>query len=219
METDLLEAASRFRDAMTHCDNLVTLHRDHGGPAQGRRDEEVSVNRAVIVITVAAWQAAVQEMALSALDAGEPGPGSPISPATYGILAGVIRQQVSDFSTPNPENSRRLLVGVGFDPRSHWTWRQRGGRGLGVITVTPAEAETRMREWLRLRHDIAHGHDRMSRVSVLQAVRDARSRSPQWSPQVRLVDAEACMAFFRRICQLTGDALARHLGQDSTAWH
>jgi hypothetical protein len=215
---DLREAAGRFRTAMKHCDNLVTLHRAHGGPSQGRRAEEVSINRAVVVLAVASWQAAVQDIATAALDAGQPAEGQSILLSTYQVVTGVMNQQIGNFSTPNPENTRRLLGGVGFDPRPFWTWKQMGGQGIGVITITPSEAETKMAEWLRLRHEIAHGEDHLSRVSVLQAVRENKPRAADWSPQIRLVDAEACMAFFRRVSQLTGEALALRIGQSPGRW-
>lgn len=215
---DLSEGALRFRRAMSHCDNLVEVHRGYGGPAQGRRTREVSVNRAVVVITVAAWQAAVQDMVLAAVDAGTPGPGSPVTRQTYEAVVGRARASVNQFNTPNPENTRRLFLEVGFDPRPHWTWSQMGGQGVGVITLQPQDVDQRMRDWLKLRHEIAHGSDTLSRVSVLQAVRERGQPSSDWQPTIRLVDAEACMAFFRRVADLTAAGLAEHLGQDRSRW-
>lgn len=203
---------------MTHCDNLVAVHRGHGGPAQGRRDQEVSINRAVVVMTVAAWQAVIQDMVLAALDAGEPLPGSSMSTQTYAVVSGRNRREVNDFSTPNAENTRKLLQSAGFDPRPSWTWTQMGGRGVGRIVVTPHDVDSRMRDWLRLRHDIAHGHDQLTQVSVLEAVRQRPNPRAGWSPTIRLTDAEACMAFFRRVSSLTARALAAHLGASPGTW-
>jgi len=207
---DLIEAAENFRRATRHCDNLITIHRGHGGPAQGRRDEEVSVNRAVVVLAVASWQAVLQDYALAAVDLSAPGPGSPLSPATYAVLAGRVRKEVGDFATPSAENARRLLIGTGFDPRPHWTWTQPGGQGQGMVTWSPADADTRINEWLRVRHAIAHGHAELPQVQALQAVR--LRRNPPADPTLRLADAEQCLAFFRRLARLTGAGLAAHLG-------
>jgi hypothetical protein len=215
---DLAEGALRFRRAMTHCDNLVDVHRGYGGPAQGRRSKEVSVNRAVVVVTVAAWQAAVQDMVLAAIEAGIPGPDSLLTQQTYSIVAGRARGNVGGFNTPNPENTRQLLLEVGFDPRPFWTWSQMGGQGVGVLTLTPHDVEQRMREWLRLRHDIAHGNDSLSRVNVLLTVREKVNPPDDWQPTIRLVDAEACMAFFRRVADLTAAGLAEHLGHERSRW-
>jgi hypothetical protein len=215
---DLAEGALKFRRAMSHCDNLVAVHKGYGGPGQGRRTREVSVNRAVVVVTVAAWQAAVQDMVLAAIDAGVPDPNSPLTRPTYEVVVGRARGSVEGFSTPNPENTRRLFLEIGFDPRPHWTWSQMGGRGVGVITLHPQDVAQRMHEWLRLRHEIAHGNDSLSRVNVLRAVREKANHPNDWQPTIRLVDAEACMAFFRRIADLTAAGLAEHLGQDRSRW-
>jgi hypothetical protein len=208
---DLDEAVESFRRATRHCDNLVTVHRGHGGPLQGRRDEEVSINRAVVVLTVASWQAVIQDFTLACLDLSMPAAGSPLSPASYNVLAGRIRNEVGSFATPNAQNVRKLLVGAGFDPRPFWAWSQMGGRGQGTVTRSPADADARINEWLLVRHAIAHGHAALPAVNALQAVRLASS-TPPTDPQLRLVDAEQCLAFFRRLARLTGVGLAGHLG-------
>src|SRR5437667_12748944 len=68
---DLLQATANFDRATRHCDNLITVHRGHGGPGVGRRAEEVSLNRAVVVLAVASWQAVIQDYALAAVCAGQ----------------------------------------------------------------------------------------------------------------------------------------------------
>lgn len=208
---DLNEAAENFRRATRHCDNLVAVHRGHGGPARGRRDEEVSLNRAVVVLAVASWQAVLQDYALACVDLGRPRPGSPLSPATYDVLAGRVRKEVGDFATPNAQNATRLLVGAGFDPRPCWTWKQHGGRGQGMQPWKPADAAQRIDEWLRVRHAIAHGHAELPQVPALQAVRLQPNNAPA-DPPLRLVDAERCLAFFRRLARLTEAGIASHLG-------
>lgn len=208
---DLVEAAENFRRATRHCDNLIAVHRGHGGPGQGRRDEEVSINRAVVVLAVASWQAVVQDYALACVDLSAPGPGSPLSSATYAVLAGRVRKEVGDFATPNAENTRKLLLGAGFDPRPFWTWTQRGGQARGMQTWSPADADRRINEWLQVRHAIAHGHAELPQVPALQAVR-LQPNNPSTNPTLRLVDAEQCLAFFRRLARLTGAGLASHLG-------
>jgi hypothetical protein len=208
---NLNEAAANFERATRHCDNLIAVHRGYGGPERGRRDEEVSINRAVVVLAVASWQAVVQDYALACVDLSAPAPGGPLSPASYAVLAGRVRKEVADFATPNAENTRRLLIGAGFDPRPFWTWTQRGGRGQGMVTRVPADADTRINEWLRVRHAIAHGHAELPQVPALQAVR-LNSATPTPDPTLRLVDAEQCLTFFRRLARLTVAGLASHLG-------
>jgi hypothetical protein len=75
----------------------------------------------------------------------------------------------------------------------------------------PADAEQRIAEWLKVRHAIAHGHPSLPKVAALSAVRENPGNPPD-DPTLRLVDAEQCVAFFRRLSRLTGSSLAAHLG-------
>lgn len=135
---NLTEARDNFARATEHCENLIAVHRGYGSDAAGRRIKEVSVNRAVVVLAVASWQAVIQDYVHAILDLSRPSAGSTaITSATYSIMAGRAQTEVQAFATPNAQNCRRLLQGVGFDPRPHWTWRQRGGRGVGMVTATP----------------------------------------------------------------------------------
>lgn len=214
---DLDEAAANFLRAMRHCDNLIAVHRASGGPDRGKRDEEVSINRAVVVLAVASWQAVVQDLTLACVDLSAPAAGSPLSATSYALLAGRVRKEVSDFATPNAQNTRRLMIGAGFDPRPSWTWRQSGGRGQGIVTRSPADADQRIDDWLKVRHAIAHGHAVLPQVAALQAVRQNPAHPPV-EPALRLVDAEQCLAFFRRLARLTSEGLAVHLGVSAPAW-
>jgi hypothetical protein len=103
---------------MEHCDNLVLVRQRSGTGQRGRRRIETSVNRAIVVIAIASWQAVVQDMTRFLLDRSMPQPTEP----NYGV-ARLIRGQVlaalNNFSTPNAENARQLLQSVGFDPRPY----------------------------------------------------------------------------------------------------
>lgn len=202
---------------MSHCDNLVSVHRGHGGAARGRRDLEISLNRAIIVITVAAWQAAIQDMVETTVIASQPPAGSNLA-NYYNLLAGQVRSAVGRFNTPNADNTRRLMRATGFDPRPHWTWTQGGGQGVGSIKISPNTASISIGEWLKVRHEIAHGAPQISAVSVLQAVRQNPNPPPGRHPTIRLVDAEQCMVFFRRLCRLTANALGAQLNQPAGHW-
>ena len=173
---DLNDAIDNFNRATRHCDNLVGVHRGSGGSRQGRRDREVSINRAIVVLTVAAWQAVVQDFVHACIDEIYPSSSTHMDYGVYRLLAGRLKNEVGRFSTPNAENSRNLLMAAGYDPRNEWTWVQSGGRGVGMVTRTPGEMESHINDWLKIRHAIAHGHKALPQVNVLQSVR-RKSRS------------------------------------------
>jgi len=209
---NLAEAAAAFSRATAHCDNLVKVHRRAGTGGQGRRFIEVSVNRAVIVIAVACWQSVVQDLTKVLLDASMPAKGSP-GWGTANLLAGRVSSEIGKFSTPNAENTRTLLQSAGFDARPSWTWST--GR-FGRDTLTPTQVESRLAEWLKIRHAIAHGHEHMPCVGVLQAV---TPKSQPQDPPIRLVDAIQCLNFVRRLAQVTADGVASHLGVPLETFH
>jgi hypothetical protein len=211
---DLEDAVQSFERSLHHCDNLVSVHRGHGGKFPGRRHVEVSLNRAIVVTAVASWQSVVQDYSLAALELGRPGNEGAISESTYNVMTGSVKNAVGAFSTPNGPNVRRLLISAGFDPRPAWTWTQHGGQGQGMITWTPDNAERRIDEWLKIRHAIAHGHPTLPKVDALKAVRHCAGKPPD-DPTLRLVDAEQCVAFFRRLARLTGTSLAANFGVSS----
>ncbi|MFJ5668495.1 hypothetical protein ACIQAR_22665 [Micromonospora chalcea] len=218
-------AVDNFAVSIAHCDNLSLVHRavGHGGP--GRRTTETSLNRGTIVLAVATWQAFVQDVAIALQDATlaqlATVKGAP-------LLADAMKQWQTDFdaalekfSTPGPDQTKALLQRAGFNPRPSWTWTQRGGRGAGgtPVQVEPKHVDQVIKHWLRVRHDLAHGHATLTPVPVLTAVRDPKaSAQTKAAPGLRLPDAEACVKFFRSVVRTTADAAAKHLGQPAPKW-
>lgn len=199
---DLQTAARRFLRAMAHCDNLATVHRMAGHGGVGRRDVESSVNGAIVVLAIAGWQGVAEDLARCSLEARMPSSDDP-QHAMASLLAGQANKVIGDLNTPNAENVRRMLQVTGIDPRPAWTWPRRGRHGG---RRTPTEVETELREWLKIRHAVAHGHGEYPRVEVLESVRQGTT------PTVRLRDAQACVRFVRDLTQNTADALAHDLG-------
>ena len=206
---NLQQAVDQFDLALRHCDNIVAVHRAHGGVNRGRRFQEVSLDRAVIVLAVAAWQAAVQDLTTALLDTVRPAGSSAIDIARYDVLTGSVRKAIGDFATPNGDNTRKLLISAGFDPRPLWTYEIAGGRGRQRVTWTPTMVNIRLNEWLKIRHALAHGHESLPVNNALLAVRNLGVVS---NPALRLDDAEQCMTFLNRLVRLTAAGLAAHLG-------
>jgi hypothetical protein len=145
----------------------------------------MSLNRAVVVLSVAAWQAYVQDLAREALHSfhvpqGEQGR------AAFLVLRAEVLNASHNFSTPNAENTRDLLLRLGFDPWPHWNWQ------AGPACFSTTKVRNCMNEWLRVRHAIAHGHDELPDVYVLpQLLSGGRT--------LHRSTAEACMRFFARV--------------------
>lgn len=209
-------AAERYGRAIQHAHNLVAVHRAAGSGGRGRRVREVSVNRAVVVVTVATWQATVQDLA-TVLRGAEPDPSDPHA-AVHRLLRGDLAKAIGDFATPSPENSRTLLQRAGLDPWPHWTWTQsRGAKGNEVMAAHQVAAV--MREWVKIRHAIAHGHETLPNYEVLEAVREATAKGKaDDNPSLRLKDAEQCISFFHRVTVLTGNAVAAFVGVPERGW-
>jgi hypothetical protein len=220
---DVQTAVDNFDSAMQHCDNLIAVHRAAGDGGRGRRTAETSVNRGTIVMAVAAWQAFIQDVAHALRD--DAMVELEAVPAAR-LLVGAMRQWKADFdaavekfSTPGPDQTCSLLKRAGFDPRRSWTWTQKGGRGTGQQLVEPKHVSSVIEQWLRVRHDVAHGHATIHSLPVLTAVRDpASSASAKAAPTLRLTDAIDCVGFFRSVARLTADAAAAHLGTASPTW-
>lgn len=220
---DMQEAVDNFAAAMSHCDNLIAVHRAAGGEGRGRRTTVTSVNRGTIVLAVAAWQAFIQDTATALRDEAT----AELAALPQARLTGLamahwnsdFKAVLEKFSTPGPEQTRSLLLRMGFDPRPSWTWAQSGGRGNTSVVVEPKHVAKVVTQWLRVRNDVAHGHTTIHSLAVLTAVRDPNSsEKARKAPTLRLTDAIDCVAFFRSIVRLTAEAAALHLRRPFPSW-
>ncbi|SIR90524.1 hypothetical protein [Micromonospora avicenniae] len=212
---DVQETVDNFIKALEHCQNIIKVHRAVGDGGRGRRVEETSLNRGLVVIAAATWQAFVQDLAATLRDATLTQVKA-VAPSP--LLAGAMRQWETDFnsslekfSTPGPDQTRQLLLRVGFDPRPHWIWQQRVA-GKKVL-VEHSHVVKALNQWLTVRHGVAHGHASMPQVNVLQGVRERSS-----TVAVRLTDAIDCMRFLRAVVKVTADAAAAYVGQPVPTW-
>jgi hypothetical protein len=185
------DAEVEFHRAMQDSQNLIAIHRELN-PGPGRVTRELSLNRAVVVLTVAAWQAFVQDVLEEALALMERPKGDP-GREHFLIVKASALTAAGNFSTPNAENTRKLLLHVGFDPLPHWAWK------AGPATITPGVARERMNHWLGVRHAIAHGDDELPDYPVLNKLKGG-GRS------LTRANAEACIRFFGTVVKLTSVA-------------
>ena len=122
----------------------------------------------------------------AALTALEPPAGDGSLPS-YRVMKSTALNVRQNYSTPNAENSRNLLMTVGYDPWPAWAWPLANG--------STQQAQTVMNQWLKVRHAIAHG-DSLHDVDVLATTR-AGNKS------LRRANAEECIGFFAAVVTQT----------------
>jgi hypothetical protein len=185
-------AAREFQTAMSDPNNLIWFHRNSQA-GQGRRHRQPTLNRAVVVLTAAAWQAYVQDTTAAILLSLEVPPGHQ-GHAMFALIRAATRTASGRFNTPNARNTLMLFNNVGFDPSSSWVF----GIGAPVRAYTTPDVRREIDGWLDVRHSIAHG-------SPLPAT-DLVSGRTQSGPNLHRSDAERCIEFFERLVAITAAA-------------
>jgi hypothetical protein len=175
--------------------NLLWLHRN-SQKGKGRRHRQPTLNRAVVVLAVAAWQAYVEDTTTAILTAiavpvGDPGR------AVYVVVRAATRGGLTRFNTPNARNTLALFDNVGFDPTPTWTFTL----GTPPRNYSAANVRVELDQWLDVRHTIAHG-------SVLPASAVVSGRT-QSGPSLHRKDAERCVEFFEHVVTATADEAHR----------
>lgn len=159
-------AHDQYLANITHAHNLVKVHREAGLDAEGhsprgKRGAQTSVNRAIVLMAVATWQATIEDLTWAAFACT----GGSANQNQINKIA----NETESFATPATHQVRRLLLentkmsGAqnGFDPTTVWTWNYSGGRGVGKRTVDNNEISRTLDAWVLLRHAVAHGHDNL----------------------------------------------------------
>lgn len=183
------KAEQDFHRTMRDAHNLVWLHR-HSQTGQGRRWRQPSMNRAAVVLTVAAWQAFIQDLTEAILahleiPHGHEGHG------LYRVVKVAAKNSLRRFNTPNAKNSLNLLADVGFDPTTNWLFVMGNPPASYGISDIRAEIDG----WLEVRHKIAHG-------ARLPASRLVSGRT-NGGPTLHRSDAEQCIEFFEAVVTAT----------------
>ena len=187
-----------FVHAVEQAENLLSIHEDiRTGP--GRRYREVSLNRAAVVLAVAAWQAGVEndvdyrlgqmKPSLDGYD-GQTDPKYRAALAQWRVLNAGTKNALRRYSSPTAEQTQALYLSVGYDPYPQWHWSTRGQ------PVTLETAITTLDAWVKVRNHIAHGNPSMPEVSVL-------SRTTKRKPTLRKKDAQSCIAFLQQLAKVT----------------
>lgn len=224
------DAAETYRRGIAHAHNVVWAHGKATGGTRGKKFREVSLNRAIVLMAMASWQAVVEDLTLAAF-AVLPGSGNP-------SRVNKVMNEVTSFSTPSAYKTRRLLRAnlSGFDVLPHWTWKRHGGQGIGVLEVKPEAASYRLESWLRIRHAVAHGHADLFQgfvepleVDTLAGTKRPVTQSEQLtvvsknfrrggSATLALTDARECLTFVNDVAEHSGNALTDYCGVPRVQW-
>jgi hypothetical protein len=147
----------------------------------GRQYGLASLNRAIVVVSVSAWESYVEELMREAVLALRP-PGPPFG-AAWPALNAYVMGLLGRFNTPNPINVEQLIrnsLGL-VDVHLSWTWKN----------CTPAQAVQRLTDAMNYRHQIAHGVNPRPIIH-----HNYSSQLPN---------------FFRRLARCTDEAVRNHL--------
>lgn len=190
---------------MASVDQLVAIHaRIQSG--RGRRHRQDAIHRAGVVLTVAAWQAYNEKVALEALErierqiqTDEQGNPTPMwVRASFKFRKPSVTKAVGDFNTPNSPNVTRLFVSsFGFDPRPFWVWESPRRRWDSHMFIQRTD------DWLRIRHTIAHGNDLPDNLPWI--------RNGAGTPRLNLVLLKECQRHFKELARRTDRACMRFL--------
>ncbi len=183
------QARDEFAVAMKDPHNLIWLHQN-SQDGQGRRHHQTTLNRAVIVLTGAAWQAYVQdttEAILSSLEVPAGHQGHPL----WALIRAATKSAVGRFNTPDARNSLALFTTVGFNPIPSWTFTI----GKPPRKYSDKDVKGEINDWLNVRHKIAHG----APLPDIPLV----SGSTQSRPSLHRKDAERCIEFFEKVVCVT----------------
>jgi hypothetical protein len=186
------QAKADFGSSLKDAHNLVWLHRNSQG-GQGRRHRQTTLNRAVVVVTAAAWQAYVQDTTQAIL-AALAVPHGHQGHALYALTRAAAKNAVRRFNTPNARNTLGLFGTVGFDPEPVWSFTI----GTPPRVYAPQNVRAEINDWFDVRHAIAHG----SQLPAIPLV----SGQAQAGRTLHRGDAERCISFFESVVNATAAA-------------
>jgi hypothetical protein len=127
---------------------LVAAHANLRTGNPGRQYGLGALNRAVVVMCAAAWEAYVESVLIECVEALRP-PNGP--PGTWPSLNASVRSDVGRFNNPSSQKVRELFAAsLGLsDVTASWKW----------TNCTPEQAVAHLDAFMKRRHQTAHGVD------------------------------------------------------------
>ncbi|WP_459557283.1 HEPN domain-containing protein [Lacunimicrobium album] len=125
---------------------LDDAHTELSTGKPGRQYKLASINRAIVVICISAWESYIEELVRESMTAIAPtGPTQQV----WTSLNTYVTFRLKKFNTPNKNNVKTLLFeSIGIqDIHTLWSWQK----------CSSPQAVKRLDEAMELRHKIAHG--------------------------------------------------------------
>jgi hypothetical protein len=138
---------NHLEQLLLDAEELDDAHGELRTGTPGRQYGLASLNRAIVVMSVSAWESYIEELMRESVQALRP-LGPPFA-APWPALNAYVTGQLGNFNTPNQHNVERLIrncLGLN-DVHLRWT----------LPYYTPAQAVQRLEGAMTYRHQIAHG--------------------------------------------------------------
>ncbi|MCI0379918.1 MAG: hypothetical protein L0215_20235 [Gemmataceae bacterium] len=135
-----------FRQLLLDAEELDDAHAQLRSGTPGRQYGLASLNRAIVIMSVSAWESYVEQLMRESVQALRP---AAAALGAWPALNAYVMGLLGNFNTPNPSNVERLIrncLGLA-DIHLSWTWQN----------CTSAQAIQRLTDALTYRHEIAHG--------------------------------------------------------------
>lgn len=147
----------RLNVVLTDATELLAAHARLRTGKRGRPWGLGALNRAVVVMCVAAWESYVEEVVKEYVEALRP-TGLDVGP--WPSLKASVDANVKRFNTPNAGNVRNLIASAGVsDITVSWRWQN----------FTKARAIQSLDDLLKTRHETAHGQSPRPAVDLRYA--------------------------------------------------
>jgi hypothetical protein len=172
---------NHLEQLLLDAEELDDSHTELSTGNPGRQYGLASLNRAIVVMSVSAWESYIEELMRESVLALCP-LGPPYA-APWPALNAYVTGRLGTFNTPNQHNVEQLIrncLGL-IDVHLMWTWQN----------CTSAQAVQRLTDAMIYRHQIAHGVN------------------PR--PIIHNYYSSQLPSFFRRLARCTDVAVRNHL--------
>ncbi len=190
-------ASGRFNRLDKHVGHLIAIHRKIQGGA-GRRHRQEAIHRAGVVLTVAAWEAYVEEVVRETAIAMAPQffQATVGERQTHSLMVAGVSARAKSFNTPDYKKVRNLFKLIKFDITGAWSWHAPNRNWNHAVM------KKKLNEWLQIRHCVAHGADLPKSITwIIGLSGEAR---------LTLNHLLECRRFFAKLVKQSDSAIRAH---------